>query len=43
MKVDYTRHDLGELKVMDEQEGKLQGNHNELTNRKRFASGWDFA
>ena len=39
MKVDYTRHDLGELRVMDEQVGKLQGNNNEFTNRKRFAPG----
>jgi len=42
VKVCHTRHDLRELKAMGEQ-GRKPQNNNELTSRKRFASGWNFA
>lgn len=43
VKVGHTRHHLRELKVVDEQEGKTQGNNSRLTSCNRFASGLDLA
>jgi len=43
MEVGHTSHDIGELKVVHKQEGKLRATPRGLTSCKRFPFGFDRA